>query len=254
MRYYDGVSLHRPKAASQLRSEDGVEEFEAQIAARDLFWRRAEAEGLQPLPTRPTSGGPPSEWPGGLKKLCATRLDPPPSARFRAHGGGPGRWPGACRKWPEWRAFLKARDRIAVGHLALCHQLTAKKLTPEERDQLADDFEEVWQMAREQYLGRAVEVYDPQYVSPKTGQTTKFSTTVDWWVLNAVKTWRKQRARAALNQGVCDAEPEEPGNGRRIVVTAPDFAPEVYLDASEEEREGLIQDLAPSYRRRRASA
>ena len=255
------MSLHRPQKAAQLRGEEG-EEFEAHIRARDAFWVRAAREGAQPLPSVPTSGAEPKAWPQGLQKLAGTRLDPPPSDRFRAHGAGPGRWPEEVRGWPEWGVWLRARDRIVVGHLALCHALTARKLTPEERDQKAADFEEVWQMARERFVGRAVEVYDPAYVSPKTGKTTKFSTTAGWWILNAVKTWRKDRRKAARFESLVETDPTEDADdraasGARAVVTDP----AAFLDpptddeaGNAEVRAAIIADLSrPSVvvRRRR---
>lgn len=204
------MSLHRPRAAADLRTPDGAE-FRAFKVARDDFWVRACSEGIAP------------EVRSKITRASSTYLVPEPPALYRIHGAGPSRWlphvaqassprnaqklqESPVRAWPEWRLFRRLHERIVVGHLALCHKLTDKYLADHERDQRAEDYEEAWQFARLRFADRAIELYDPDMINPRSGKPYKFSTYAGPWVRNALQAWRKarvaaQQATIALREG-----------------------------------------------------
>lgn len=220
-----------------MRTADG-EEFREHKRARDAFWRRAEEEGVGPLVER------------CFKKEGATYLDPRPPAAFLVHGAGPGRWPVEVRAWPEWRRWLRARDRVVGAHLSLCHTLTARYLRkgadddPGEHDQAADDFEEVWQAARILFVDRAIEMYDPDQIGEHTGRPVKFSTYAATWILNAVRTWRKMRVKRLCESVTLDASADgsEIVGGVGVWARSIDVDPEAALDGDPEVRRLALLD------------
>ena len=262
------MSLHRPKAAARDRAPDG-EEFRELKRLRDAFWARAHATGTPTLVAQLRQRKPD---PKDAEAKAQHRLDlieagakhtkpagtylPYVPREYLVHGAGPGRWPVQVREWPEWKQWRRKRDRVYAAHLALCHALLDRRLQriatkegwaqvqgqidPRElmdvRDQSAEDFEDLWQMARIRFADRALELYDPDFVHPKTGQNVRFSTYAATWIFNAIQEWRRLRKEREERQiPLADAQDDLQGQHLAPSDTgAVTYDPAAALDAASE--------------------